>query len=187
MIIKEFFGLKDIYEIELEPVKDYRGEFKRTYDDNIFNKYHLNTKWVQENHSTSFKKNTVRGLHFQFPPYTETKLVRSVRGEILDVFVDMRKDSETFGKWGSIILSETNNKAIYIPRGFAHGFRTLTDNCQILYNVDNYYSPQNESGIRWDDPYLNIDWKFDSEDDKNGIMISKKDANLPYFKFEMKI
>jgi dTDP-4-dehydrorhamnose 3,5-epimerase len=186
MIIKEFFGLKGVYEIELESVKDFRGEFKRTYDDTIFDKYCM-TKWVQENHSISFKKNTIRGLHFQFPPHTETKLVRSVKGEILDVFVDIRKDSETFGKWGSIILSETNNKAILIPRGFAHGFRTLTDDCQILYKVDNYYSPKNESGIRWDDPHLNIDWKFDSEEDKNNILISKKDINLPYLKFEMEL
>lgn len=176
MIIKEF-NIKGIYEIELKPVKDNRGYFNRIYDNSIFEYYNIDRKWVQENHSYTLNRNTIRGLHFQFSPYTETKLVRCIRGEILDVFVDLKN-----GKWSSIILSQNNNKMIYIPGGFAHGFRTLTDNCEVLYKVDNYYSPQNEGGIIWNDPDLNIDWKFDSDIDKNSIIISEKDSNLPTFK-----
>ena len=187
MIIKEFFGLKDVYEIELEPIRDNRGEFKRIYDDNIFKKYGLNTKWIQENHSISLKKNTVRGLHFQTGQYSETKLVKCIKGEILDVFVDLRKDSKTFGKYGSIVLTENNNKMIYIPVGFAHGFRTLVDNCEILYKVNNYYSPQNESGIKWNDPDVNIDWCFSDDCDNGNVVLSDRDSKLMSFREVVKL
>lgn len=175
-------SFKGVYEIIFEPSFDDRGSFKRIYDENIFRDRKLSTAWVQENHSISLKKNTVRGLHFQFSPYSETKLVRVLKGEIIDVFVDLRKNSKTFGKYGSVILSHSNNKMIYIPKGFAHGFRTLVDNCEVLYKVDNYYTPKYESGIKWDDPRLNIDWKFNSDIDKNSIIISEKDSDLPLFK-----
>lgn len=178
MIINNFSGFKGVYEIESEPAKDYRGEFKRTYDDIIFRKHGLCTTWVQDNHSISFKKNTIRGLHFQKGQHAEIKLVRCTRGEILDVFADIREESETFGKCGYIVLSESNNKMIYIPKGFAHGYRCLTDKCEILYKVDNYYSPHNESGVRWNDPDLNIDWKLEGDED---IIMSEKDRKLPLF------
>lgn len=185
MIIKEFLPFKGIYEIELEEIIDNRGHFKRVYDENIFRHHNLTTRWVQESHSVSTKKNTIRGMHFQFPPHTETKIVRVIKGEIYDVFIDLRKDSPTFGKYGSIILSDSNNKMIYIPRGFAHGFRTLIDRCEVLYKVDKYYSPENEGGIKWDDPDIKIDWKYIEELyklDKN-IIISKKDSNQMSFKY----
>ncbi len=174
MIIKEL-NIKGVYEIQLEPISDDRGNFKRTYDDKIFSEYNLPTKWIQENHSYSAHKNTIRGLHFQFSPHSETKLVRVVNGEIYDVYLDLRNKSKTFGKWGSAILSYSNNKMILIPQGFAHGYCTLTDNCDVLYKVDNYYTPTKESGILWNDKDLNIRWKTDNP------IISKKDSKLQTF------
>jgi dTDP-4-dehydrorhamnose 3,5-epimerase len=161
------------FEIILSPNKDERGFFMRTFDHKIFKDTGLNFNWVQENYSKTAKKGTVRGLHFQFPPFAETKLIRCVRGKILDIFVDLRKDSLTFGMWDSIELSEDNFKMILVPRGFAHGFSTLTDDCEIVYKVDNYYSPENECGIIWNDPDLKIRWNIDnpnlSEKDKKNI------------------
>ena len=176
MIIKEL-NIKDVYEIQLESVSDKRGNFTRTFDDKIFESHNLNMKWVQENQSFSKHKNTIRGLHFQFPPHSETKLVRCIRGEIYDVFLDLRKDSSTFRKWESITLSQNNNKMILIPRGFAHGYCTLTDNCEVLYKVDNYYTPHKENGIRWNDPDLNINFPITVDEP----IISSKDSNLKSF------
>lgn len=171
MIIKEL-DIKDVYKIQIEPIYDNRGNFKRTYDKLLFKEYGIDKDWVQENHSYTLNKYTIRGLHFQFPPHSETKLVRVVNGTIYDVFVDLRKDSDSFGKYGSIILSSDNNKMLLIPRGFAHGYCTLTDNCDVLYKVDNYYTPTKECGIIWNDKDLNIDWRIDKQ------MVSKKDSNL---------
>lgn len=171
MIIKEM-KFKSVYEIELGPIYDNRGYFKRTYDEIIFEKYGMNKKWVQENQSFTKKVGTVRGLHFQFPPHTETKLIRVVDGTIYDVFVDLRISSKTFGQWDSVILSSDNNKMVFIPKGLAHGFCTLTDNCNVLYKVDNFYNPYAEGGIIWNDKDLNIDWKIDNP------IISQKDSNL---------
>jgi len=169
--------LKGVFEIQLEPKEDKRGFFMRVYDTKIFKENNINREWVQENHSLSLKKRTIRGFHFQFPPYAETKLVRVINGKIFDVFIDLRKNSNTFGKWGSIILSAENNKMLLIPRGFAHGMCTLTDNCVMLYKVDNYYSPEYEGNIKWNDPDLNIEWPI-----KNTPTISDKDANAKSFK-----
>lgn len=130
----------------------------RTYDIQLFKKYDIDRNWLQENHSRSEEKGIIRGLHFQFPPFSETKLVRCIEGAVMDVFVDLRKDSGTFGQWDSIELSANNKKMILIPKGFAHGFCTLTDISEVLYKVDNFYSKNHESGIIWDDPNLNIDW-----------------------------
>ncbi len=178
MIIKEL-NIEGVYEIQLESVSDKRGNFTRIFDDKIFSEHNLQTKWVQENHSFSLKKNTIRGLHFQFPPFSETKLVRCIRGEIYDVFVDLRKDSLTFGKWESKILSLNNNKMVIIPRGFAHGYCTLTDNCEVLYKVDNYYNPHKESGIRYNDVDLDIHFPFDWT---SNLIMSEKDSSLQSFK-----
>ncbi|MNI65051.1 dTDP-4-dehydrorhamnose 3,5-epimerase [compost metagenome] len=119
------------------------------------------------------KKGTIRGLHFQYAPFTETKLVRVVSGAVLDVFVDLRKDSPTFGQWDSLELSEDNQTMVYIPRGFAHGFCTLIDHCTVLYKVDQVFTPAADSGIRWDDPSLAIDWPT------HDPLLSDKDRNLP--------
>ncbi len=175
MLIKER-KLRGVFEIQLEPRGDKRGFFMRVYDDKIFKKYGIHKNRVQENHSLSVKKNVVRGMHFQFPPHTETKLIRVICGEIYDVFIDLRKDSSTFGKWDAIKLSADNKKMIFIPRGFAHGFCTLTENCEVLYTMDNYYTPESEGSIRWDDPDVGIDWPVTKP------VISKKDAKAKSFK-----
>ncbi len=163
--------LKGVFEVTLKPILDDRGFFMRTFDDTIFKKNGLERKWVQENHSRSEEKGIIRGLHFQLPPFTETKLVRCIKGAVLDVFVDLRKDSATFGQWDSIELSEENKKMIFIPRGFAHGFCTLTEISEILYKVDNFYSPDLESGLIWNDIDVAIDWPTKKP------ILSSKDSN----------
>ncbi len=168
--------IEGVFEIQLEPITDERGFFMRTYDNEIFHKPGLDNNWVQENHSLSLDKGVIRGMHFQFPPYAETKIIRVLSGKILDVFIDLRKDSSTFGKWGSIELSAKNKKMIYIPRGFAHGFCTLTDNCELLYKMDNYYAPDSAYTLQWNDPDIGIDWPI-----KNPIL-SEKDTRAKEFK-----
>ena len=175
MIIKER-RIKGIFEIQLEPHEDKRGFFMRVYDTQLFEEYKIDRNWVQENHSLSVEKGVIRGMHFQLSPHSETKLIRVINGEIYDVFVDLRKDSSTFGRWDSINLSADNKKMIYIPRGFAHGFCTLTENCEILYKMDNYYAPNSEGSIRWDDPDVGINWPM------NNPIISEKDLKAKSFR-----
>jgi len=157
LIIKER-QMKGVFEIQLQPHEDERGFFMRSYDEDIFNEKGIHRNWVQENHSLSVQKGTIRGMHFQRSTHAETKLVRVVTGELFDAFIDLRKDSPTFGHWDSIILSGENKKAIYIPRGFAHGTCSLTDNVHITYKVDSYYAPESEGTIKWDDPTVGIQW-----------------------------
>jgi dTDP-4-dehydrorhamnose 3,5-epimerase len=173
--------LKGVYEIILSPHADDRGFFMRCFDDKIFATAGIRTKWVQENHSRSVKKGIIRGLHFQFSPFAETKLVRCIRGAIRDVFVDLRCSSPTLGKWDAIELTEDNNTMVLIPPGFAHGFCTLTDICDVLYKVDNYYSPEHECGLLWNDKKLNIKWPV-----KNPTVSDKDKQNLSYEQFVQK-
>ena len=169
-------SISGVFLIDLEPITDSRGFFMRTYDQNFFESRNLNTKWVHENHSNSLKKGTVRGFHFQFPPHSETKLVRVVSGVVLDVFLDIRKDSSTFGKWGSTTLSSQNNKCLYLPKGIAHGMCALEDNTTMVYKVDQEYEPNSEGQIKWNDLDLNINWpQFDK------FIISEKDNNAMSF------
>ena len=185
MKIKEF-DIKGVFEIELEPHRDHRGFFMRTYEESIFEKYNLNKNWPQENHSFNKEKNTIRGLHFQFSPHAETKIVRSTEGEIYFVFVDLRKDSETFGNWGAITLLENKNM-LYLPEGFATGFCTLTDNCNLLYKMGTNYAPESQGEIKWDDLDIGIRWPIDnpilSERDKNAMTF--KDFKKQYEDLEM--
>ncbi|MFC3769606.1 dTDP-4-dehydrorhamnose 3,5-epimerase [Paenibacillus sp. GCM10012303] len=169
-------ALSGVYEITGTPHHDHRGYFTRLYDRQLWSDYGLDRIWVQENRSYSSRKGTIRGLHFQRPPHGETKVVRVSRGAILDVFVDMRRDSPTFGQWGSIELTEDNHKMIYIPRGFAHGFCTLTDHCEVTYKVDHRYTPSHEGGIVWNDETLRIDWPVSAP------ILSDRDARLPAWK-----
>lgn len=164
--------IEGVYEIEPKTYSDKRGFFIRIYAHEVFQKHGIERNWVQDNHSCSTKKGIIRGLHFQFPPHAETKVVRCVRGAIYDVYVDLRKGSKTFGKWGYIELSVDNKKMVYIPRGFAHGFCTLDDNCEVLYKVDNYYKPEAEGGIIWNDQQLQIPWSVETP------ILSDKDAGL---------
>lgn len=175
MLIKER-KFKGVFEIDLEPHEDHRGFFMRTYDDKVFRDYGLHQNWVQENHSYSKKKGMVRGLHFQFPPRAETKLVRAVGGEIYMAFVDLRKGLSTFGQWDSIILSEDNKKMLYIPKGLALGMCALTDNCTLLYKMDEYYVAESQGTIRWNDPDIGIDWPVDN------AILSEKDSGAKSFR-----
>jgi len=176
MIIKEG-KIKGVFEIQLEAKEDYRGFFMRTYDNKIFQKYEIDRNWIQEYNNFSEKKGTIRGLHFQLPPYAETKLVRAIAGKTLDIFVDLRKNSPTFGKWGSAIISAENKKMIYIPRGFAHGLCSLTDNAMIICKMDNYYAPESEYQIKWNDQDLDIKWPIQGDP-----VVSEKDSNANSFK-----
>lgn len=168
--------LKGTFEIAFNRIGDARGYFMQTYNKQLFAEYGLQVDWIQENQSLSTRLHTIRGLHLQAPPYAQSKFVRAVRGEILDVFVDLRKDSETFGQWDSVVLSEDNCRAVYIPRGFAHGFSTLTDDVIVQYKVDNIYAPEAEMGIRWNDEEIGIDWKTENP------FLSPKDVDLPLFR-----
>jgi len=173
--------INGVFEITLTAFIDNRGFFMRAYDVNIMKNLGIHRDWVQENHSKTQKKHTIRGLHLQLPPYSETKLVRCIRGKILDVFVDLRKDSHTFGQWGAVELTEDNFKIVFIPRGFAHGFCTLIDDCEVLYKVDNHYSPEHEIGIIWNDETLNINWPTIKP------IVSEKDSkNITFDEFKRK-
>jgi dTDP-4-dehydrorhamnose 3,5-epimerase len=161
--------LKDAFVIELTPFIDDRGWFARTFCEKEFKSVDLNTKWVQMNHSFTKKKGTIRGMHFQLPPYNEIKLVRCLTGKVFDVIVDLRKNSETFLKWVGVELSPENKNMIYIPNGFAHGFQTLSDDVELFYLHSQEYVKESDSGIRFDDPIININWKLEA------INISAKD------------
>lgn len=170
--------IKGVLEITLNPIQDSRGFFMRVFDDTIFEQSGINRKWVQENHSRSEKKDIIRGLHFQFPPFSETKLVRCTVGSILDVFLDLRLGSASFGKWGAVNLSAENKKMVCIPRGVAHGFCTLSEVSEVQYKVDNYYARDHEAGILWNDPDLKIDWPV-----SRPILSDKDNQNLTWRKF----
>ena len=144
--------------IELTRISDERGYFSRLYDAETFAKYDLQTVWEHDSQSFNLKRHTVRGLHFQTPPFAETKLVRVSRGAISDVIVDLRRSSATYGQWEMVELSEENGKCLYIPKGFAHGFCTLTDASIVNYKIDAPYNAASASGIRWNDPALGINW-----------------------------
>lgn len=156
MIFKEQ-NIRGVFEIAFDPKRDERGYFMRTYDQKIFAERGLVHEWAQENESFSKEKGTVRGLHFQYPPHAEAKLVRMAAGEVFAVFLDLRKDSLTFGKWTSMHLAPAENMA-FAPRGIAMGICTLTPNCTLLYKMDNYYAQEHQGAIRWDDPDLKISW-----------------------------
>lgn len=159
----------------LEPTVfgDERGYFMESFNAAWFQKNVCNTTFIQDNESKS-SKGVLRGLHFQIPPFSQAKLVRVIQGEVLDVAVDLRKDSPTYGKHESILLSGENKKQFFVPRGFAHGFLVLSETAIFSYKVDNKYSPEHDSGILWNDKDLNIDWGGKLED----ISLSTKDENL---------
>ena len=151
--------INDLLIIEPQLYKDDRGFFYESYNKKKLNK-NINNVFVQDNESKS-KKGVIRGLHFQSPPYEQTKLVRCVSGKILDVVVDLRTNSKTYGKSFSIELSSKNNKQLFVPKGFAHGFQVLSEEAIVNYKVDNFYNPKYDSGIIWNDKDLSIDWHLD--------------------------
>jgi dTDP-4-dehydrorhamnose 3,5-epimerase len=169
----ESTGLTGSYVISTFPVTDDRGWFVRTFCKNEFAKIGHQEEWVQMNHSFTNKAGTIRGMHFQKPPYVETKLIRCIAGNVFDVIIDLRGNSKSFLKWFGVELSAENKKMIYIPGGFAHGFQTLTDNCQLIYSHTAFYEPGFEGGIRYNDKMVNIEWP------KPMVKISERDNNHP--------
>ena len=165
--------IEDLLIIEPQLFKDERGFFYESYNKNNLD---INIVFVQDNESKSYK-GVIRGLHFQTPPFEQTKLVRCVSGNILDVAVDLRKNSKTYGKSFSIELSSENNKQLFVPKGFAHGFQVLSETAIVNYKVDEYYNPDSDSGIIWNDKDLSIDWNLDLKP-----ILSKKDLKLISFK-----
>ena len=163
----------------LEPSKhgDDRGYFSEVFNETTLKNAGVELGWVQDNHAMSRDKNTLRGLHFQLPPFAQSKLVRVTSGSIFDVAVDIRFGSPTYGKWVSAIISSQAWNQILVPRGFAHGYLTLEANTEVLYKVDNHYSPEADAGIIWNDSQIAIDWPL-------GDLVpalSEKDRNLPSF------
>jgi dTDP-4-dehydrorhamnose 3,5-epimerase len=144
--------------IDLEPFSDQRGWFARTYCKKEFQQIGHDKEWVQLNHSFTTAKGSVRGMHFQYPPHTEIKMVRCIAGAIFDVIIDVRTGSSTFLQWFGTELSAANKKMLYIPAGFAHGFQTLTDDCELIYHHSSFYTPGAEGAIRFDDKKINIHW-----------------------------
>lgn len=169
--------IKDLVVIEPNVYKDERGYFFESFNSKSFiDSTGNHNEFVQDNESESIY-GTLRGIHFQNPPFSQAKLVRAVSGKILDVAVDLRRDSESFGEWFSVVLSAENKKQLYVPRGFGHGFVVLSESAIFSYKVDNYYSKEHESGIIWQDSVLNIDWKVCKSD----LILSGKDKNLQSF------
>lgn len=169
--------ISDLVIIEPNVFGDSRGYFMSPYMASWFNEKVSETLFIQDNESLS-SKGVLRGLHFQLPPYEQAKLVRVIRGAVLDVVVDLRKNSRTFGKAFEVVLSGENKRQLFVPRGFAHGFHVLEDETIFSYKVDNVYAPEFEGGIKWDDPELNIDWQLDG----NKPLLSEKDMILPLLK-----
>ncbi len=165
--------LSGAYIIEAEKIEDDRGFFARTWCEEVFLKKGLISKIVQANLSHNHKAGTLRGMHYQRSPHGEAKIVRCIRGAIFDVIVDLRPDSKTYLKWFGIELSAENYKSLYVPVNFAHGFQTLTDDAEIFYLVSEYYHPESSTGLRYDDPAIEIRWPLGVTE------ISEKDSAWP--------
>jgi dTDP-4-dehydrorhamnose 3,5-epimerase len=164
----------------IEPLSfgDERGFFSPVFDDRKFQQIGISEKFCRMNNSCSSYKGTIRGMHYQPPPYQEGKLLRVIRGSIWDVALDLRKDSSSFGKWSGVELTATNRKLFYIPPGCAHGMQMLEDDTEVIYLCSNYYSPSVERGVRWDDPKFGIKWPLEA------TVISDKDRKHPLFDSE---
>jgi dTDP-4-dehydrorhamnose 3,5-epimerase len=170
-------GIEGLRIIEPSVYRDERGYFFESYHQERLSREGIHSVFIQDNQSRS-ASGVIRGLHFQREPYAQTKLIRVTEGCIYDVAVDIRRSSPTFGKWYGIELSAENHLQLLIPKGFAHGFSVLSSYTTIIYKCDAYYQPGSESGIRFNDPELGIDWKLDPAN----AVISEKDRGLPYFK-----
>ena len=168
--------ISDIIIIEPTVFGDTRGYFLESYNKKKFEEVVGKTSFIQDNESKS-SKGVLRGLHFQKPPFEQAKLVRCIEGEVLDVAVDIRKNSKTYGQHVAVLLSVENKRQLFVPRGFAHGFLVLSDTATFAYKVDNTYAPEFDSGIRWNDKELNIQWGLEESE----VLVSAKDAELPFF------
>ena len=170
-------AIPEVVIIEPKVFTDERGYFMESFRKDLFEENVRKINFVQDNESKS-TRGVLRGLHYQLPPFAQSKLVRVIKGKVLDVAVDIRKGSPTFGKYVVVELSEENKRQLFIPRGFAHGFLVLSNEAIFTYKVDNYYAPEYDRSIRFDDPTIGITWNFP----KDKIVISQKDKNAPYLK-----
>lgn len=168
-------GLDGVFEISPRKFGDNRGFFSETYNAKSFADAGIDLTFIQDNHSYSAAKGVVRGLHYQLPPFAQDKLVRVTRGAIVDVAVDIRKSSPTFGKWIALEVSAEKWNQILVPKGFAHGFITLVENTEVIYKVTDYYSPEHDRSIRFDDPAIGINWPIPA----TGVQLSDKDEKAP--------
>ncbi|MBU0535720.1 MAG: dTDP-4-dehydrorhamnose 3,5-epimerase [Nanoarchaeota archaeon] len=169
-------NLKGFIEIIPEAHEDNRGFLARLYDQKTFKENDINNRWIQDSHSHTSKKGTLRGLHIQTNPFSEAKLIRAIKGRMKWIVVDLRKDSKTFGKWESVELSEEKKNMIFVSRGFGHGCVSMTDDCDLVIKSDNLFSPEHGAGIIWNDPELGINWGI-----KEPFM-SERDSKYPSFK-----
>lgn len=166
-------GIDGLLVVETKVFGDQRGFFMETYNQKDFREGGIDVNFVQDNHSKS-KKGVLRGLHFQVN-YPQGKLVRAIKGEVFDVAVDLRKDSKTFKKWYGVVLTEENKRQLYVPKGFAHGFLVLSDEAEFVYKCTEFYHPEDEGGVIWNDPDIGIDWPLESV---QKVMLSEKDKKL---------
>ena len=181
MIKYHSLEIPDVKILRTERFVDERGYFTETYNRRAFAEIGIDLEFVQDNHSLTVDKGTVRGLHFQAPPYAQDKLVRVIRGKILDVAVDIRRSSKTFGKHVSAVIDAEEGDQILVPKGFAHGFLTLMPETEVVYKVTNYYSREHDMGLAWNDPDLGIEWGIHPR----AVTISDKDRNnSPFHGFE---
>lgn len=168
--------IRDLIVIEPNVFGDNRGWFSESYNEAVFKNNDIDIKFIQDNHSFSAEKGVLRGLHFQNNPHAQSKLVRCTRGRIWDVAVDLRKNSPTYLKWFGVELSSENHKMLLVPKGFAHGFVTLEDNCEVQYKVDSLYDKSSDRSIKYDDPAIGVKWPI------NDVILSDKDKNAPLLK-----
>ena len=181
-------NIPGVFIIESDCFKDNRGWFMETYNKDKFHELGINNVFVQDNMSKSSQAGTLRGLHYQREPYSQAKLVRCTRGKVIDIAVDIRKGSPTYGEWVSCELSEENKRMFFISKGMAHGFLTLTDNVEFQYKCDELYNKEAEGSIRYNDPTINIDWgkllngkePILSEKDENAPLLEECNANFLY-------
>lgn len=171
-------NLSGIFIITPRRFGDDRGFFCETWNASALSEHGINNAFVQDNQSLSSSMGTVRGLHYQSPPHAQEKLVRCGRGSLLDVAVDIRKDSPTYGEWIGVELSAKNGKQLLVPKGFLHGFVTLEPDTEILYKCSDYYAPECDGAIRFDDPDIGIDWGISTDQ----AILSEKDATAPFLK-----
>jgi dTDP-4-dehydrorhamnose 3,5-epimerase len=168
--------LKGVWILEPTVYHDNRGYFMESYNKSSMEQIGVSIDFIQDNQSLSKEAGVLRGLHYQLNPKAQTKLVRVCSGAIFDVIVDIRQNSPTFGQWIGVIVSEENKRQVLVPKGFAHGFCTLVPNTSVFYKVDQYYDPELDRGIYWDDPEIGIDWPVSAP------ILSAKDSNLPLLK-----
>ncbi len=161
--------------VRASKLSDPRGTFVETYTVPGFEQIGIDCQFVQDNEALSLKAGTIRGLHFQTPPAAQSKLIRVVRGAIFDVAVDLRRGSPTLGRWCGVRLAAGSGEQVFVPKGFAHGYCTLEDNTAVIYKVDALYNAQYDTGVRWNDPDIGVDWPLEP----GGLTVSERDAGLP--------